>query len=122
MCLFLLLEDLLLFLLLFNKFANTLLFQLCSIVFEIKIRKYFNLFDTSEGSLSERKKRHSIESMLWMGGEPLLRPDVLEEGIKLFNQNTITTNGTLDLIDLPCDLYVVSIDGSPELNDASTLS
>lgn len=68
--------------------------------------------------LAERQKRHAIETMLWMGGEPLLRPDVLEAGVRLFKRNTITTNGTLDLIDLPCDIYVVSIDGPPELNDA----
>jgi len=68
--------------------------------------------------LYERRERHSISTMLWMGGEPLLRPDVLEEGVKLFERNTITTNGTMDLIDLPNALYVVSIDGPPELNDS----
>jgi len=68
--------------------------------------------------LSELKNQHGINSMLWMGGEPLLRPDVLLEGTKLFSANTITTNGTLDLLDLPKSNYVVSIDGPPEVNDS----
>lgn len=70
------------------------------------------------GKLSELQKRHEIQTMLWMGGEPLLRPDVLREGTKLFARNNVTTNGTLDLIDLPRCIYVVSIDGPPEINDA----
>lgn len=68
--------------------------------------------------LSELQKRHGIQSMLWMGGEPLLRPDVLLEGTKVFLRNTVTTNGTRDLIDLPYCTYVVSIDGPPKLNDS----
>ena len=68
--------------------------------------------------LSELQKRHGIQTMLWMGGEPLLRPDVLLEGTKLFSRNTVTTNGTRDLMDLPYCTYVVSIDGPPELNDS----
>lgn len=68
--------------------------------------------------LLERKRRHGIRTMLWMGGEPLLRPDVLMEGVKHFEGNTVTTNGTLDLIDLPNTMYVVSVDGPPEINDA----
>lgn len=68
--------------------------------------------------LSEIQNQHGIQSMLWMGGEPLLRPDVLLEGTKLFLSNTVTTNGTRDLIDLPHCTYVVSIDGPPELNDS----
>jgi len=68
--------------------------------------------------LSELQKLHGIQVMLWMGGEPLLRPDVLREGAKLFARNTVTTNGTLDPIELPNCTYVISIDGPPELNDA----
>lgn len=68
--------------------------------------------------LAELQKRHGILQMLWMGGEPLLRPDVLREGAKIFLRNTVTTNGTIDLIDLPRCIYVVSIDGPPELNDS----
>jgi sulfatase maturation enzyme AslB (radical SAM superfamily) len=68
--------------------------------------------------LAELQKRHGIKHMLWMGGEPLLRPDVLSQGIKLFSSNTITTNGTINPIDLPDCIYVISVDGPPEINDA----
>jgi MoaA/NifB/PqqE/SkfB family radical SAM enzyme len=70
------------------------------------------------GKLAELQKRHGIQHMLWMGGEPLLRPDVLREGVALFAANTVTTNGTLEPIDLPDCNYVISIDGPPEINDA----
>ncbi len=69
-------------------------------------------------NLKALQQRHAIHTMLWMGGEPLLRPDVLREGVKLFPRNHITTNGTIDLIDLPGCIYVISIDGPPERNDA----
>ena len=67
--------------------------------------------------LAELQKLHKIQHMLWMGGEPLLRPDVLENGIKLFPSNTITTNGTIKPIELPGCIYVISVDGPPRLND-----
>ena len=68
--------------------------------------------------LSELRRRHGIKTMLWMGGEPLLRKDVLIEGTKIFERNTVTTNGTLELIPLQRCTYVVSLDGPPDLNDA----
>ena len=56
--------------------------------------------------------------MLWMGGEPLLKPKLLEQGIALFAHNTVTTNGTVPLVDFGPDvLYVVSLDGPEDLND-----
>lgn len=65
------------------------------------------------------RERHGITAALWMGGEPLLKPDLLEKGIKLFRHNTITTNGTIALRDFgPEVLYVVSLDGPEDLNDA----
>ena len=69
-------------------------------------------------TLKTLQEKHGIISMLWMGGEPLLRPDVLREGIKIFQKNTVTTNGTIDLIDLPGCTYVVSLDGPPGINDS----
>jgi MoaA/NifB/PqqE/SkfB family radical SAM enzyme len=68
-------------------------------------------------TLEQLRDRHLIHTMVWMGGEPLLRKDVLTEGVKLFTKNTIVTNGTIDLIDLgPC-VYVVSLDGLESVND-----
>jgi MoaA/NifB/PqqE/SkfB family radical SAM enzyme len=65
------------------------------------------------------RARHGIESMLWMGGEPLLRRRLVARGIGLFPRNTITTNGTVPLVDFGPDvLYVVSLDGPEDMNDA----
>lgn len=67
--------------------------------------------------LKRIKERHSVGIALWMGGEPLLRKDVLIEGTKLFPRNHVTTNGTMELIELPNTIYVISVDGPPDLND-----
>jgi MoaA/NifB/PqqE/SkfB family radical SAM enzyme len=65
------------------------------------------------------RDRHGIVSVLWMGGEPLLRRELIREGIRLFPRNTIVTNGTIPLVDFgPSALYVVSLDGPEDLNDA----
>lgn len=74
-----------------------------------------------ERLLSELRRlrdRHGIRYMMWMGGEPMLRWRVLEKGIPLFRRNTITTNGTIRLVDFGPDVtYVVSLDGPREVND-----
>lgn len=68
--------------------------------------------------LQRLRDRHGIRSMLWMGGEPMLRWRVIEKGLPLFRSNTITTNGTVPLKDFGPDLtYVISLDGPQELND-----
>jgi len=68
--------------------------------------------------LKKYKRKYGIVRMVWMGGEPLLRKDVLKHGVKLFPQNSITTNGTLPLIDLgPNIIWVISLDGPEDIND-----
>jgi MoaA/NifB/PqqE/SkfB family radical SAM enzyme len=75
--------------------------------------------DNMIATLSELRDRHGIKSMLWMGGEPLLKRRLLGVGVRLFERNTITTNGTIPLVDFgPAVHYVVSLDGPEDLNDA----
>jgi MoaA/NifB/PqqE/SkfB family radical SAM enzyme len=68
--------------------------------------------------IKKYKRKFGIYSMVWMGGEPLLRKDVLISGVKMFPRNVITTNGTLPLINLkPGTKWVISLDGPEEIND-----
>jgi MoaA/NifB/PqqE/SkfB family radical SAM enzyme len=68
--------------------------------------------------LRRLRDRHGVRSMLWMGGEPMLRWRVLQKGLALFPRNTITTNGTVPLVDFgPGVTYVVSLDGPRDVND-----
>lgn len=69
-------------------------------------------------TLEMLRDKHRINTMVWMGGEPMLRKDVLREGVKLFEENTVVTNATIDLIDLGKIIYVVSLDGPEEINDS----
>lgn len=68
--------------------------------------------------LAQLQKQHNIQGMSWVGGEPLLRLNVLLEGVKLFEHNVIFSNGTVPIPDdFPLALGV-SIDGPREINDA----
>lgn len=53
----------------------------------------------------------------WVGGEPLLRPDLIELGRQFFKFNTITTNGSLPLPDWKGVSWCISVDGSPAYHD-----
>ncbi|MCW5830537.1 MAG: radical SAM protein [Deltaproteobacteria bacterium] len=72
--------------------------------------------------IREIRDRHRIGAMLWMGGEPLIKKDLLRRGLPLFARNTITTNGTIPLADFSDVtenlLYVISLDGPEALNDS----
>ncbi|MCP5044959.1 MAG: radical SAM protein [bacterium] len=69
--------------------------------------------------LERIRDRHGLRRMLWMGGEPMLRWRMIEKGLQLFQFNTITTNGTVPLVDFGPDvIYVISLDGPREINDS----
>lgn len=66
--------------------------------------------------LAALKDEHNITSVTWVGGEPLLRLDILEKATPMFSQNIISTNGTFELPRLPA-VFGVSVDGPEPVND-----
>jgi MoaA/NifB/PqqE/SkfB family radical SAM enzyme len=48
----------------------------------------------------------------WVGGEPLLRPEIIELGRRYFKYNTVTTNGSIPLPDWKDVSWYISVDGS----------
>jgi len=50
----------------------------------------------------------------WVGGEPMVRKELINIGRKYFKHNTIVTNGTMELPDWTDCTWVISIDGTEE--------
>ena len=74
---------------------------------------------TMLAELERLQRRHGILHMTWMGGEPLIRRELLRQGVRLFPRNSIVTNGTYGLLDdMPNTIYVVSLDGPEKVNDS----
>ncbi|MBN1282195.1 MAG: radical SAM protein [Proteobacteria bacterium] len=61
--------------------------------------------------------RGAFFSCTWVGGEPLLRRELIERGKGLFRANRVVTNGTLPLPEWPDVEFHVSIDGTREQHD-----
>lgn len=61
---------------------------------------------------SLKKIYPSVMHAGWVGGEPLLRKEVLIECTKLFPLNMIVTNGTFELPVLNNSVFNVSVDGT----------
>lgn len=68
--------------------------------------------------LRRLRDRHGIRSMLFMGGEPMVRKKLVLEAISLFEHGSIVTNGTYGIPSVPGHLVTVSLDGPEPLNDA----
>lgn len=56
-------------------------------------------------------------SCTWVGGEPMLRPELIERGRRFFRANRVVTNGTLPLPHWPDVEFHISIDGTEALHD-----
>ena len=69
--------------------------------------------------LFERKKSEgfSFYQCTWVGGEPLLRPEIIELGRRYFKYNTVTTNGSLPLPDWKDVSWYISVDGGRQTHD-----
>lgn len=63
--------------------------------------------------INEIMKNHpSVMHAGWLGGEPLLRKELLIRCTKLFKLNMIVTNGTFELPVLTNSVFNVSVDGT----------
>jgi Fe-coproporphyrin III synthase len=59
-----------------------------------------------------KRKYPSIIHASWVGGEPLLRKEIVEEGIKIFPLNMVVTNGSMELPGWKNCVFNVSVDGT----------
>lgn len=64
------------------------------------------------------RDRHGIRSMLFMGGEPMIRSGLVLEAMNLFERSSIVTNGTYGIPSVPGHLVTVSLDGPEAYNDS----
>jgi MoaA/NifB/PqqE/SkfB family radical SAM enzyme len=56
----------------------------------------------------------------WIGGEPLLRMELIEKGRHYFKSNIVFTNGTIPLPDWPEVTFSVSVHGTAEIHSQLT--
>ena len=68
--------------------------------------------------LEKLRDKHKIRSMLFMGGEPMIKSALVFEAMKLFHQSSIVTNGTYGIPSVPGHLVTVSLDGPRAYNDS----
>ncbi len=79
----------------------------------------YELSDAEWISLIKRLKEQNplILQAVWLGGEPLLRADLLEKLFSFFKFNSVLTNGTIPFPRWKNISFVVSVDGIEEDND-----
>jgi MoaA/NifB/PqqE/SkfB family radical SAM enzyme len=68
--------------------------------------------------LRRKKEEYGIRSAFWIGGEPLMKPDLLRRAMEVFPRNAVATSGEHPI---PTDLdagLLVSIEGPREIHDA----
>ncbi len=71
-----------------------------------------------EHRIKELKKNYKLTySATWVGGEPLLRQDVIERCKGLFMHNLLVTNGSIPFPSWSNIYYHVSIDGDEKTHD-----
>ena len=79
-------------------------------------------------NLAKKYRGHGIVHATWVGGEPTLRPDVLQAVTPIFPINWVVTNGipvtqpslqNFNIFSLPNTSIIVSLDGVGEVHDHS---
>lgn len=64
-----------------------------------------------------KKQYPFLYSATWVGGEPLLRKDVIEQNMHLFTHNLVVTNGSIEFPEWKKVYFHVSIDGDERSHD-----
>ena len=67
--------------------------------------------------IEDLQNRFDFLHCAWVGGEPLLRPDLLDRCTKYFKLNWVVTNGTIGIPDLKGCNFFVSIDGTKRCHE-----
>lgn len=62
--------------------------------------------------------KHPFYSCTWVGGEPLLRKEVIDRGKKFFASNRVVTNGSISLPEWQNVDFHISVDGTEEIHDS----
>ncbi|MCK5023873.1 MAG: radical SAM protein [Candidatus Aenigmarchaeota archaeon] len=68
-------------------------------------------------TLFKELRKKGIIQCTYVGGEPTLRPDVLEECTRIIPYNWIVTNGSHKIPNLKNSILILSLDGSKEIHD-----
>lgn len=69
------------------------------------------------GRIEDMQKKKPYFSCTWVGGEPLLRQEIIEKGRKYFSSNRVVTNGTIELPNWPDVDFHISVDGTEPLHN-----
>jgi len=67
-----------------------------------------------------KREYPSIMHASWVGGEPLLRRNVVEKGMKLFPFNMVVTNGTIELPKWKNCVFNISVHGTKKYHEKIT--
>jgi len=75
------------------------------------------LSDKEVIGLVKRMKKKGLKIAGYVGGEPMLRKELLEKITSLIPLNVIVTNGTLDCSKFKNTVLIVSVDGTETIHD-----
>jgi MoaA/NifB/PqqE/SkfB family radical SAM enzyme len=80
--------------------------------------KHTSLSDYDMIQFFQTLRKKGVVGTMLLGGEPMLRPNVVQKACEIFPFTEIFTNGTISLDGIAPTLFVISIDGPPDIHDS----